>query len=226
MAWSLGDLMLDPGNPKMRKSCNDVTKRCKPKYGDAENHWSWERMRQISPSTCPHFWRQFLHCRFQPCKLCSPPSVQSISVNFSMLKQISMSFNWLNHLHHHFCLFHGCPRHFHLPFHPPMLIALFSLWPASACSSEIWMMAILSRAATSDNKQVWDFGHGQIDSSVNIDQKIWTIISEQVSDVVYFVNATHFCIALLSNVVLVVVCVVAVVCKSRLKMAIASLLQD
>ena len=108
-----------------------------------------------------------------------------------MSKHISMSINGLNHLHHHFCLFHGCPRHFHFPFHP----AMFSLWPASACSSEIWMMAILSRAATSDNKQVWDFGHGQIDSSryqYPIDQKNRNIVSERVSDVVYFCQCNSF----------------------------------
>ena len=153
VAWRLGDLMLDPGDPKMRKSCNDVTKRCKPKHGDAENHWSWERMRQISPSTCPHFWRQFLHCRSQSCMLCSPPSVQSISVNFSMLKQISMSINWLNHLHHHFCLFHGCPRHFHLPFHP----ALFSSWPASArflLKSEWWPSSVEQLRLTTNRFEI------------------------------------------------------------------------
>ena len=180
----------------------------------------------ISLPTCPHFWRQFLHCQFQPCKLCSPPSVQSISVNFSMSKHISMSINWLNHLHHHFCLFHGCPRHFHLPFHP----ALFSSWPASArflLKSEWWPSSVEQLRLTTNRFEILaTVKLTVVDINIPSTRKIGILSRNEFQTLCTFVNVTHFCIALLSNVVLVVVCVVAVVCKSPLEMAIASLLQD
>ena len=65
-----------------------------------------------------------------------------------------------------------------------------------------------------------------VDINIPSTRKIGILSRNEFQTLCTFVNVTHFCIALLSNVVLVVVCVVVVVCKSRLKMAIASLLQD
>ena len=59
MAWHcyVVNLILEPRHPNMRKSFNDVTKRCKPER-NTENHWShyWERMKLMEHFCNFHKW--------------------------------------------------------------------------------------------------------------------------------------------------------------------------
>ena len=231
MAWSIGDLMLDPGNPKMRKSCNDVTKRCKPKHGDAENHWSCERIRLME------YFCKF-HCRPVPIfegnsftanfnLVCSVHHLQynqflltfqcqstsqcqlmgwitSITISASSMVALVISI-FLSILQ---CLARGQHRH----------VLLKSEW---------WPSSVEQLRLTTNRFEILaTVKLTVVDINIPSTRKIGILSRNEFQTLCTFVNVTHFCIALLSNVVLVVVCVVAVVCKSPLEMAIASLLQD